>query len=71
MYWMERLDGRKIRARLEQLELPGWRVAAAIDVDPTTFSKYVRGHLPCPWRLRRKIERVLCLRDGEIVLETH
>ncbi len=60
------IDVGKLREKLVRRNLAQWQLAKELDLPPSTFSGYVRGARPAPPNLRRRIEKALGLKDGDL-----
>ncbi len=57
---------RELRAALARQGMPQWKLAATLDVSPSTLSAYLHGHPGAPANLRQRIEAALGLDDGAL-----
>jgi hypothetical protein len=60
------VDLRELRAQLARRDIRQWRLAADMNVSPSTLSAYLRGHCRAPRDLRQQIERVLGLEQNAL-----
>jgi plasmid maintenance system antidote protein VapI len=56
----------ELRAQLARRELPQWRLAADLGINPARFSAFLRGKAPAPHDLADRIERELGLKRGTL-----
>ncbi len=52
-------DGDKLLLKRRQRGLPAWKVAAAADIDPTTYSRIERGERDATFEQKLALARVL------------